>query len=301
MAQFQKAKSHIELKKVLITIFTEKVKELDNHQLKLKIPGPQPQRKIWKGYDYHFEPEIFIQISGSTEFSFIDEKILLGPGEICIVPSFTPHAEKAKDGKKSFFNYVFGFSSRMITFHSATRIGNRPHGELPNTISTPEAPKISQYVTEAVEFYKKNNPEYQRSIDALMLLFFEKIRLLLLQAPPKFKNQNTLIENCKDLVQSKLTSRNLSVARLADWLGCSANYLSWVFSQTEKEKLSSYISNMRLNQVKSLLQTTTMNVKQIALACGYDDPAYCIRVFKNKFGITPKKSRTKTKEKNDIE
>lgn len=46
------------------------------------------------------------------------------------------------------------------------------------------------------------------------------------------------------------------------------------------------IVRVRLERVKSLLQTTDMTISEIAYLCGYNEEGYLSMVFKEKFGMT---------------
>ncbi len=48
-----------------------------------------------------------------------------------------------------------------------------------------------------------------------------------------------------------------------------------------------FIRIIRLNKAKELLANPSLSIAAIALDCGYNDPGYFARVFKQEYGITP--------------
>ena len=53
--------------------------------------------------------------------------------------------------------------------------------------------------------------------------------------------------------------------------------------------LSLFIRSVRLQQGKILLQTTDLNISEIAYYVGFTDPAYFSRIFSQEFGAAPSK------------
>ena len=53
----------------------------------------------------------------------------------------------------------------------------------------------------------------------------------------------------------------------------------------------SFIRKLRLHKAKALLQSTELNVSEIAYGLGFTDPHYFSRAFKKEFGAPPSASR----------
>lgn len=82
------------------------------------------------------------------------------------------------------------------------------------------------------------------------------------------------------------------IAELCSLTYFSYSHLTRLFKQYTGKTLNEYLTNLRLNYSAMLLRTTDMNVLEIASRAGYDSLSYFIRIFKNRFQITPKKYRT---------
>jgi AraC-like DNA-binding protein len=52
-----------------------------------------------------------------------------------------------------------------------------------------------------------------------------------------------------------------------------------------------FIRNIRLKKAKELLKDDAISISSIAIDCGFSDPEYFARVFKQEFGVTPNEWR----------
>ena len=56
--------------------------------------------------------------------------------------------------------------------------------------------------------------------------------------------------------------------------------------------VSKYISLIRLYKARQLLQTTQMNISEIAYELGFSDPSYFTKAFREAFAVTPTELRS---------
>lgn len=73
-------------------------------------------------------------------------------------------------------------------------------------------------------------------------------------------------------------------------------YVSKVLKDRKGTTLRQYIIAYRLKLAKKLLDESGKSVNEIAEECGFNDPSYFTKTFKNSFGMTPKDYRNLTKE-----
>ena len=73
----------------------------------------------------------------------------------------------------------------------------------------------------------------------------------------------------------------------------SAAHFSTVFSQAMGRSFISYLTAMRMEKAKELLQTTNLRLSDIALEVGYNEPNYFSHVFRKVEGMTPKEWRAR--------
>lgn len=116
------------------------------------------------------------------------------------------------------------------------------------------------------------------------LEILEKIFHLLLveeEAPNVF-----LLQDIKDYVQEHL-QEDISLQDVADKMFFSTVYFSRFFKKQTGETFSNYLLRVRMEQAVRLLQKNK-KVTEISEACGYHDPSYFTRIFKEYYNYTPK-------------
>ena len=237
---------------------------------------------------FHDHPEIFLQINGSTLFSFPNETIELKEGEILIVPSELPHAEKITDGLKPFESVVITPSLDFLQCH-ISRESNLGMQTLIyyETIETKDKLKIRQFTDFIIEEKETDN---QQVICGLLMALLGSVNSLLSISDTLTKD-NSKITEVKNTILSNYHDSSLSVGRLANQLDCSADYLSWLFHKESGMTLNKYINRLRLKKAADLLKNTDYTISEIAWICGYKNPAYFSRVFSKTYLLAPRNFR----------
>lgn len=80
----------------------------------------------------------------------------------------------------------------------------------------------------------------------------------------------------------------LSLEETAHKVNVTPQYLSKLFKEDTGKSFKESIIELRINEAKKLLKTSTFNIREIAYEVGYNDPNYFIRIFKKNTGLTPK-------------
>jgi AraC-like DNA-binding protein/mannose-6-phosphate isomerase-like protein (cupin superfamily) len=80
---------------------------------------------------------------------------------------------------------------------------------------------------------------------------------------------------------------------LAEVLHFDLYWLSRTIKKLTGKTYTELVQAKRLNQAAFLLNDTNMPVSDVGYAVGYDNLSYFHRIFKNKYGITPKQYRDK--------
>ena len=85
--------------------------------------------------------------------------------------------------------------------------------------------------------------------------------------------------------------RDVSLESAAESVGLSAPYLSRLFKDKGGRHFHEYVVDIRVHAAARLLRETMMPVKDVARDVGYSDVAYFGRLFRKKFGSTPRDYR----------
>jgi AraC-like DNA-binding protein len=252
------------------------------------IPQHSAKTRILPGMHFHPWPEIFFQIRGSTEFRLPNQRFLLRPGKLCLLPRGMAHDESTHCRRGQFRNLVLGFGKNSVSLHFGGK-GTRYYPAIVSTVFARGAPalRLAGRLDDAGELYLQNTTRSRLAAHALLTahfaclldIFEEKI-----ETPPVADPRLTL---CQHLVARNLSDPGLTVAKLAEWLHCAPDYLSHYYRQKTGVALKAYINQQRLEMAREALLHTLHSIKEISGSCGYRNPNYFIRVFKKETGHTP--------------
>ncbi len=104
-----------------------------------------------------------------------------------------------------------------------------------------------------------------------------------------------IAEQVKEIVDREYSNPDLSVNSLADRLALTSNYLSRIFRSTTGETCIEYITKVRMNAAKEMLEHTDKKSYVIAGETGYKNANYFSAMFKKYTGLSPKEYRERRK------
>lgn len=91
-------------------------------------------------------------------------------------------------------------------------------------------------------------------------------------------------------------ARQITLDEMSRHVGMNkSSFCSFMRKQTGMT-LSEYINNVRLDRAKEKLKHTDYNISEIALSCGFQNVTYFNRLFRARFGTTPKSIRVNESE-----
>ena len=96
------------------------------------------------------------------------------------------------------------------------------------------------------------------------------------------------IEAAKQLMLEKLDS-GISVAEVAQACALSRSHFSRMFKQSTRMPPQQWLREQRVLKSKTLLETSTMLLVDIALTCGFYDQSHFCRTFFRTEGMTPQR------------
>lgn len=239
---------------------------------------------------FHLGAELFLQISGSTEFRLPHAQLALNEMQALVMPPKLLHDERIEDGVHAdFANLVIYADSQVMTCHLAYQEAPHRPGILHlEQCRHVEAARIQGWLADAATPPAVDIPAtWVLQQRALVLTALTAVRRLLDAPAIAASREPPLLAKLRVLVQNRLGDPVLTVASLADSLGCTADYLSHLYSRQTGEHLRGFIQSQRLARAARLLVEGDAAVKEIAWCCGFGSASYFIRSFRQEFGMTP--------------
>lgn len=83
----------------------------------------------------------------------------------------------------------------------------------------------------------------------------------------------------------------LSLSALAALQNVNASYLSTQFRREVGQTVTEYVTEKRMDAAARLLRSTNLQIQTVAQHCGISDVNYFSKLFKKKYGITPRQFR----------
>ena len=140
--------------------------------------------------------------------------------------------------------------------------------------------QITDYILKPV-----NYEEFGACIDNLKIALFQR------QSP---KHQDRQEERTITLITRYLQehlAEEISLSILAEEFHLSAQYISQLFKSEIGVGFLAYLTNIRMEQAKKLLLSTSLSIAEVSEQSGYGDYRVFTKVFKKSEGITPSQYR----------
>jgi len=260
----------------------------------VKVPKLNGLMKTTAGMHFHFMPELFVQLAGINAFECPHERFNLYPGQLCVMPRGMPHGETFKLVRGQFGMLVFMYNARELSFLlAAGSQGKQPRAVKSMGIHYPRVLRLAEYLEDMAQVLHAGGRNTREIVRGLLVAHLAEILNIMATDLGTRRDEPYKITQVKQLIVSRLSDSELGVRKLAEWVECSPDYLSYLFHKCTGRTLTDTINRYRLSQAHYLLQNSNKNIKEIAAAAGFADPDYFGRLFRNATGQTPTTYRRK--------
>ncbi len=106
----------------------------------------------------------------------------------------------------------------------------------------------------------------------------------------KGEKENHLIVQAKVYISENF-QKDISLDDVSRRLDLSSYYFSKLFKEETGSNFTEYVTKLRMDKAKELLEDKSLSMKAICSAVGYSDPNYFSRIFKKNEGVTPTEYR----------
>ena len=153
-------------------------------------------------------------------------------------------------------------------------------------------PQAAACLQEAEEANKVKNTGYELAIKGALLRF---LSILIGQHGTPLPADTTDTRRLKTVLQliEAEYATPLRIEDAAEACGCSQSHFMRWFKKMTGQGFTAYLNDHRLNLAAELLRITDATVLDIAGRVGFDNLSYFNRLFKRRYGMTPREYRSK--------
>jgi AraC-like DNA-binding protein len=139
---------------------------------------------------------------------------------------------------------------------------------------------------------RSSTPGYHQVISGITLEILGLVHALCTQSELVHDEDGESVERAKFFLRENLEAP-LDMKMLIKELPMSYSKFRKLFKGSTGESPNQYHLNLRLDKAKELLNTTNLNVTEVAYNLGFESVFYFSKLFKKKNGVSPKSFRTK--------
>jgi YesN/AraC family two-component response regulator len=134
----------------------------------------------------------------------------------------------------------------------------------------------------------------KETLDEIFAEFTTVLSAIFIDQKQVVENKDhVIVDTIKDVIQANYSNANLSLQDISDMLKMSSAYVGRIFKKYETISVADYINEVRLLKSIMLLEKNNLQVNEISEKVGFSSPSYFFKMFKKRFGTTPKEYRIK--------
>lgn len=201
---------------------------------------------------------------------------LLKKGDIFFVLPAVPFAvESVKDFQ---FMYISYMGSRADMIMDKLKINGQ------NCLFH-DFEEVESFWTDSL---KANSALFDLRSESVLLYTFSVMGTRFLEEEGKEKKTAAAAALIKKYVDDNFSDTELSLDKIGAELSYNKKYVSTVFKNKYNIGIAEYLNVVRVQHACTLMEQGFTSIRDIALLCGFKDPLYFSRVFKNRMGVSPR-------------
>ena len=246
---------------------------------------------------WHDELEIIYVKSGFLTVSISGENYTGTPGDAFVVSPGNLHLMGSQSGTVDY--YTFLFPLKYISFRTDDMLDEKLLEPL-NSGHLMICPRVKDTAKELceqlIEIYEAKNDESESKITTQVRTKIILLQFILEMWKKGFviendtSGRNTVEKEMVSYIQQNFTGK-ISLREFGEQFHLSEKYISRYFKEHFHITLSQYVTYLRLEHAKQLLQDTDIPVTDVAMQSGYQNVSYFIRSFQKAYAVSPLKYR----------
>ena len=246
---------------------------------------------------WHDEFEIIYVRSGFLTVSISGESYIGKTGDAFVVSPGNLHLMGSQTGTVDY--YTFLFPLKYISFRTDDMLDEKLLEPL-NSGHLMICPRVKDTAKELceqlIEIYEAKKDESESKITTQVRTKIILLQFILEMWKKGFviendtSGRNTVEKEMVSYIQQNFTGK-ISLKEFGEQFHLSEKYISRYFKEHFHITLSQYVTYLRLEHAKQLLQDTDIPVTDVAMQSGYQNVSYFIRSFKKAYAVSPLKYR----------
>ena len=246
---------------------------------------------------WHDELEIIYAKSGFLTVSISGENYIGTPGDAFVVSPGNLHLMGSQSGTVDY--YTFLFPLKYISFRTDDMLDEKLLEPL-NSGHLMICPRVKDTAKELceqlIEIYEAKKDESESKITTQVRTKIILLQFILEMWKKGFviendtSGRNTVEKEMVSYIQQNFTGK-ISLREFGEQFHLSEKYISRYFKEHFHITLSQYVTYLRLEHAKQLLQDTDIPVTDVAMQSGYQNVSYFIRSFQKAYAVSPLKYR----------
>lgn len=246
---------------------------------------------------WHDEFEIIYVRSGFLTVSISGESYIGKTGDAFVVSPGNLHLMGSQTGTVDY--YTFLFPLKYISFRTDDMLDEKLLEPL-NSGHLMICPRVNDTAKELCEqlikIYEAKNGESESKITTQVRTKIILLQFILEMWKKGFviendtSGRNTVEKEMVSYIQQNFTGK-ISLREFGEQFHLSEKYISRYFKEHFHITLSQYVTYLRLEHAKQLLQDTDIPVTDVAMQSGYQNVSYFIRSFQKAYAVSPLKYR----------
>ena len=246
---------------------------------------------------WHDEFEIIYVRSGFLAVSISGESYIGKTGDAFVVSPGNLHLMGSQTGTVDY--YTFLFPLKYISFRTDDMLDEKLLEPL-NSGHLMICPRVKDTAKELceqlIEIYEAKKDESESKITTQVRTKIILLQFILEMWKKGFviendtSGRNTVEKEMVSYIQQNFTGK-ISLREFGEQFHLSEKYISRYFKEHFHITLSQYVTDLRLEHAKQLLQDTDIPVTDVAMQSGYQNVSYFIRSFQKAYAVSPLKYR----------
>lgn len=235
------------------------------------------------------EHDLLYIFSGEQAIAQDDEQFTIQTGDLIFLRAGSHHygtAPCSVNMRSIFihFNPLPGDRAEKYLTHEEINHQGANTVILPTVIHCGQGNACTQMINDIIDVYWSHRPNKERRLTLLLNLLLDELASIALESETQREEWSVAVIS----LFRKYPERMFSLEEIADTVQMNVRTLSSRFREITGESVHQYQLNMKLESAYKDLRGGNRTIKDVADSYGFCDAYYFSRLFKKKFGLSPK-------------